>query len=644
MSIKNKLVTAVTTAGLLAGLFGSAFVPAARAASVATAATVWTGGDGTATGIQYYSPLVAPAGVTTLTVVNADDDGAFSLDVTGTTFTSCGVAAGVDGNAGGGGAPAVSGTVVGTTQCSTTVAANAANDTIVWTFATKKLASGATATVILTDPDGDKIYEVTLTSRTAVTGVISATKSTLAKAAAGDVTTTAGVEYIDASAKFVLDGKLNDANGSAITSAPVLLATIDAGDVTLGTGANAAAAAGATGAASTKAASATVTVNAAGFYAVDVYHPGADYAGGTYTVTVKNLVTGVVISTYSGGFIGAAATVTVTTAGANVASAIAEHVGDFFTVVVKDAKGIEWHQGAASLTVAGKDETATTVAGYTDAVLDTAIAIGAGTGIIKAGVVSNLKYNYDKDICVTGKSGKTRTITFTSAAGITSNTKPSATVTLTCRADASATYKLSSLAFSKTQPLAGEIIDLTFGFVDADLTANSGSIAGYGAIVTGANYVVSLVGGTDVATTGSATAGNDIAGTGDGDIDAAQTIQSGTGSFFVAVKSSTTVGTAMQATIPGSSLVATGATTDTSFDGVIEAGAKKLKATATFGIAAGGKKIAFTLENARTGAVKTYYRKANASGVATFTLNFRGTFDVTASFGDSISNTVVLKK
>ena len=31
MSIKNKLVTAVTTAGLLAGLFGSAFVPAARA-------------------------------------------------------------------------------------------------------------------------------------------------------------------------------------------------------------------------------------------------------------------------------------------------------------------------------------------------------------------------------------------------------------------------------------------------------------------------------------------------------------------------------------------------------------------------------------------------------------------------------------
>lgn len=39
MSIKNKLVTAVTTAGLLAGLFGSAFVPAVRGAVVAVAAS-----------------------------------------------------------------------------------------------------------------------------------------------------------------------------------------------------------------------------------------------------------------------------------------------------------------------------------------------------------------------------------------------------------------------------------------------------------------------------------------------------------------------------------------------------------------------------------------------------------------------------
>jgi hypothetical protein len=34
MSIKNKFVTAITTAGLLAGLFGSAFVPTASAATL----------------------------------------------------------------------------------------------------------------------------------------------------------------------------------------------------------------------------------------------------------------------------------------------------------------------------------------------------------------------------------------------------------------------------------------------------------------------------------------------------------------------------------------------------------------------------------------------------------------------------------
>ena len=74
------------------------------------------------------------------------------------------------------------------------------------------------------------------------------------------------------------------------------------------------------------------------------------------------------------------------------------------------------------------------------------------------------------------------------------------------------------------------------------------------------------------------------------------------------------------------------------------AGPKKLKATATFGASAANKKVAFTLENVSTGVVKTYYRKANASGVATFTLRFRGTFDVTASYGDEITDTVELKK
>jgi hypothetical protein len=75
----------------------------------------------------------------------------------------------------------------------------------------------------------------------------------------------------------------------------------------------------------------------------------------------------------------------------------------------------------------------------------------------------------------------------------------------------------------------------------------------------------------------------------------------------------------------------------------LTAGKKKLTATADFGYSAAGAKVAFTLERSN-GTVKTYYRKANADGVAKFTLRFRGTYEVTASFGEYITDTVILKK
>jgi len=68
----------------------------------------------------------------------------------------------------------------------------------------------------------------------------------------------------------------------------------------------------------------------------------------------------------------------------------------------------------------------------------------------------------------------------------------------------------------------------------------------------------------------------------------------------------------------------------------ISVGPKKLTATASFGAAAAGKKVTFVIENA-AGRVRTYYRKANASGVATFTIKLRGTWDVYASYGDDIT-------
>jgi hypothetical protein len=75
----------------------------------------------------------------------------------------------------------------------------------------------------------------------------------------------------------------------------------------------------------------------------------------------------------------------------------------------------------------------------------------------------------------------------------------------------------------------------------------------------------------------------------------------------------------------------------------LTAGPKKKIATADFGPGAGNLKVAFVLENA-SGVTKTFYRKANASGVASYTLGLRGTWTVYATFGDNITDTVTLKK
>ena len=75
----------------------------------------------------------------------------------------------------------------------------------------------------------------------------------------------------------------------------------------------------------------------------------------------------------------------------------------------------------------------------------------------------------------------------------------------------------------------------------------------------------------------------------------------------------------------------------------LTAGPKKKIATADFGPGAANLKVAFVLENA-SGVTKTFYRKANASGVATYTIALRGTWTVYATFGDNITDTVTLKK
>ena len=56
------------------------------------------------------------------------------------------------------------------------------------------------------------------------------------------------------------------------------------------------------------------------------------------------------------------------------------------------------------------------------------------------------------------------------------------------------------------------------------------------------------------------------------------------------------------------------------------------------------KKISFVVENTATGAVVTYVRKANASGVASYTVGRKGTFEIYAMFGEELTDSVVVKR
>ena len=79
---------------------------------------------------------------------------------------------------------------------------------------------------------------------------------------------------------------------------------------------------------------------------------------------------------------------------------------------------------------------------------------------------------------------------------------------------------------------------------------------------------------------------------------------------------------------------------------VFEASISKSRFTVTadFGVAFKGKKISIVVENVATGSVVTYSRKANSLGKVSYTIGRRGTFEVYAMSGDSLTDTVVVKR
>ena len=680
MSIKNKLVTAVTTAGLLAGLFGSAFVPAARAAqsttglkvtstsAVGATATTWEG-------LASVAPvLIISLGELAATDAN-DDDGVYKFSVSGGTIASitCAATDKVGGTAGASCAyKQNTGAILNTTTAqhwdvtindATTVAPLAVGDVITWTITLDKLTAGSAATVTVTS-DGAAItasagllkYTAIATSTAANPQAYTAdlTVQTTTRAITDEVTTTDADEkngttdYITAAyagtgldaGSYEMDYTIKNSYGAALDiSAVQFSAATTCGIVDLG------ATGGAAGAAGDKpdvTESVAVGSNVGKLF-VTVSHPGVSKPC-VATVTVKHLASGTVIDTFSIGFLGEVASIALT-GPSTLASGLAsdEDLEDQMVVVAKDAAGIVV-PGAAYAAAFTLSKTETGTAPASVALVDT----GAN-----GGTADNDKFDLDKDICVAGDDTTryTRSIYVEGPTKVDLTKAKSSTLTITCGGLDAVVTKAE---FTKASAAPGEILTAKLTLVD-----DAGKPSGIGAYMLGTNFTMTNA----PATGGSGTAepGTTIASVEDGDGTVADVEK---GILVTTVGEYTFSWTAGAATgvqgfllnivdndltvgaDPVQGLFTAKVTAGSVFsttDSSMSVGAKKKVATADFGAAAANKKVAFVLENA-SGVTKTYYRKANASGVAKYTIALRGTWTVYATFGDDITDTVTLRK
>jgi hypothetical protein len=307
---------------------------------------------------------------------------------------------------------------------------------------------------------------------------------------------------------------------------------------------------------------------------------------------------------------------------------------------------------AASLVM--KDKAGNTITA-TDA-LDDEVAITINevtTALVKLGEEGNFSAGITGtdgrvslgDICAGKVSGEKVKVDFTYENYDLDDVTTSATWTCT-----DATGKITNLALASGAVNPAETVKLNVTVVDS-----AGLACGYGCTIRDSSTVTRTPVGTDGTNTLRDAAGDsnlaaaDITGTlfgatlVDGTASVLVTAPTTNGSYAAVIAytdvDSGTATTAGSWTIRLAVKNIAAAPTATA----LPAGPMGRTATANFGAGAADAKIAFTLERSN-GAVKTYYRKANASGVATFTLRFKGTYEVTAAFGDYITDSVTLKK
>jgi len=623
VSIKKKFATAVATAGLLAGLFGSAFVPVANAAAPTVAVTSGNkdGADATAKTL-YFLSSVNPSVVVTATDTGGNDAGSYEVTVTGTTVLSC-VESGTS---------TLVTTVIGTGSCTATVTVTA-GQTVVMTLSLKKMAAGASATISLTGPvDADNSTALTL-DYTTITSVASTAGSTVANATEsakafkmnsngnGTKGETADVadEVIGGVDYFLPTGTLKKAvyaglvsNGYGTTTGDIsVIAEVSNDDFTVGCDATV------SGGATSSGAAIQIITATAGVFECEVHSDGADSAGGAWTLTIRTTLSGTAVGSASGAFYGEVASITASLVdGDRVPESAGADVDDFVSLVVKDAAGKAYGLAETNaLTITGYG----TVAGGTTA--------GAEDMADGTSAATKNYFKLDDDFCPASSTGKTASVQAAIVNGSGTSIK-SNTLTINCAAAAADTLTVQKIEFSKSNPLPGETFDVYVYMEDAD-----GVLAG-ASDVAGADFGLNLTG---------AAVGTDYTAAWDGpgttiDVSEAVLVIDAYGRYIIEIKAPATVGTVITVSDPASSAIAKVYTTNDAYEGVLAVGAKKRKATADFGPAAARKKIAFVLESA-SGRTKTYYRRANASGVATYRLALRGTWTVYATFGDEISDT-----
>ena len=677
MSIKKKLVTAVTTAGLLAGLFGSAFVPAANAAVFAAAAastlqcaTVATDADvvsqGAADGTCY-----ALAGKTVTLLVELDGAAAntaadtIAAGLTITAPSGSEISAEYDSEMSSvlkssNGRVLTYGviTAAGTSGASLTVAVKShATAGSSYTF-NVVAADGTTtiATLIITSVAAGTAGIANATESSA-TAVCTAGTGGAAFVAMGGATCTASqIASIAAGGIFSVNIVTEDAYGAVVTTAGYVTATLTGtatGGLGLETDGNCTSFANST--------SATVQATPDGADAICFLSDGT---AGTAKIVITR---GPLVETRNLIVQGSVASIVIDAPGNMVSDGGLENAAfwDGLSVTCKDSAGNVYGDGggvaydgyaetaaidgnntgcgSAALAFTVLDGADSSVGTFTaESTTGTQVAAHVasqfsddGVGVVDAGATvadtgtseaRNGYWDIPASVCAANTEGLTRKIKVT-AGLINSNTE-----TLTCVANA---VKITGVTVLTT----GTSGSATGGAVGQTIKYSVTATDGYGrAAGVGASFTFTTTSSWTTASTATIRFNN---GTGTGSI----TLPANSGAQYrvLSATDADEVTSGAQGFSQKISFTVTNAV-----DALVDYALTKSGAKVTGSNFASRATVKVEVENATKGTVKVFTRKANAAGKVVYTVAGRGTFYVTmytgAAGAEVLSNTVTVKR